>query len=86
MTAERQLHILIVDASPVERVLYETFLEKIEGANFHFSEAILGIEGLAFAKGPTGPDCILLAYELPDMTGLRFLREITDGDSTRLSR
>jgi two-component system, sensor histidine kinase and response regulator len=79
MTAERQLHILIVDASPVERVLYETFLEKIEGANFHFSEAILGIEGLAFAKA-NRPDCILLAYELPDMTGLRFLREITDGD------
>jgi len=79
MIAERQLHILIVDDSPVERVLYQSFLENIEGANFHFSEAVLGIEGLAFAKA-NRPDCILLAYELPDMTGLRFLREISDGD------
>ena len=46
----------------------------------NISEAATGMEGLALCRS-TLPDCVLLDYKLPDMTGLEFLDQLGEGST-----
>ncbi len=66
------MKIVMVDDSSVERKLCRLLLEEVHGAQLEFSEAASAAEGLETVASAQ-PDCILLDYRLPDMTGLDFL-------------
>jgi diguanylate cyclase (GGDEF)-like protein/PAS domain S-box-containing protein len=62
--------VLIIDDSPED---VETFRHYLRDA-FEVLATDRGDRGLALASA-TPPDCLLLDYQLPDMTGLEFLTE-----------
>ncbi len=66
------MKIVMVDDSSVERKLCRLLLEEVHGPQLEFSEAASAAEGLETVAA-ANPDCILLDYRLPDMTGLDFL-------------
>lgn len=65
--------ILIMDDSPADRVLYKKMLSDIKG-NYSILEADSVIKGRRLLQQHK-PDCILLDYNLPDMSGLDFLND-----------
>ena len=65
--------ILLVDDNEADRMLYRRYLKRQEGNEaFEFQEATSGEEALALFQQHQ-PDCVLLDYNLPDMTGLDIL-------------
>ena len=73
---KEQYNILIIDDDEADRALYKTFLDSpdIEGS-YIFYEAATGQEGLdLFEKN--APDCVLLDYNMPDMSGLDVLKRL----------
>ena len=72
-------HILVVDDSPEDIVLYHQFLSDGTTNHFHIDSAASGEEGLQRAITDR-PDCILLNYNLPDMTGIEFLENLPGRD------
>lgn len=73
-TAPRE--ILIVDDNEDDRFMYCRLLSR-HSAYTHFREAATGHDGLAEVSA-NRPLCILLDYQLPDMTGLEFLQRLRD--------
>lgn len=69
------MKVLLVDDSPADRRLCRLLLEETFGAELELGEAATGALGLE-ACGENPPDCLLLDYKLPDMTGLEFLAEL----------
>ncbi len=73
-----ELRLLIVDDSPEDQELYMRLLRS--GAiTYAIATAESGEEGLAKLQADT-IECILLDYNLPDMNGLEFLHEISNGN------
>ena len=66
------MKILMVDDSPVDRKLCRKLLEETHGSEFEFFEEGAAERGLETCRY-VSPDCLLLDYQLPDMTGLEFL-------------
>lgn len=66
------LQILIVDASPEDRLVYRRHLQYPRAGTYDVWEAETGAEGLAVCQAQP-PDCVLLDYRLPDLDGLEFL-------------
>jgi carbon storage regulator CsrA len=74
----RPPRILLVDDSPEDRDLYRRLL--CGGDNsFEIQETESGEMGLEICKAAT-PDCVLLDYLLPDVSGLEFLEELAGSD------
>ena len=71
----RDLHVLVVDDSPEDTATYLRFLRGWPDWQLHLSQASLG-EDAADLLRDIRPDLILLDYQLPDMTGLEFLRDV----------
>jgi signal transduction histidine kinase len=69
---EAPLQILIVDASPEDRMVYRRHLQYPRAGTYDVWEAETGAEGLAVCRTQP-PDCVLLDYRLPDLDGLAFL-------------
>jgi two-component sensor histidine kinase len=69
------MRIVLVDDSPADRSLFRTLLEETHGPALEFSEAETAADGLATCRYEA-PDCVLIDYELPDMTGLEFLERL----------
>lgn len=69
----------MVDDSVPDRRLCRLLLEEAFGNGLEFWEDSLGYRGLKTCKR-VQPDCVLLDYVLPDMTGLEFLAEIRGSD------
>jgi signal transduction histidine kinase len=69
---EAPLQILIVDASPEDRMVYRRHLQYPRVGTYDVWEAETGAEGLAVCRTQP-PDCVLLDYRLPDLDGLGFL-------------
>jgi signal transduction histidine kinase len=65
------LRLLIIDDSPEDRAVYRRLLSGLDD-DFEVAEAESADQGLDLFKS-FSPDCILLDYRLPDMTGLEFL-------------
>ncbi len=73
--AKPRWRILIVDDSQADRELYCRRLQRDPHADYDIHEVELGEQGLA-ACAATTPDCILLDYRLPDLTGIQFLERL----------
>jgi len=71
-TPPRALRVLIVDDSPEDAEIYTRLLRQATAHPLSCTSKELGEDGLdALRRDP--PDCVLLDYNLPDMTGLEFL-------------
>jgi two-component system, sensor histidine kinase and response regulator len=66
------LQILIVDASPEDRMVYRRHLQYPRAGTYDVWEAETGADGLAVCRRQP-PDCVLLDYHMPDLNGLDFL-------------
>ena len=71
----KSLRILIVDDSPEDRFTYKRFLTTQSRFSAAFIESDLGEEGLDACRRER-PDCVLLDYRLPDLTGVEFLSQL----------
>lgn len=73
------VRVLIVDDTPEDRVAYKRLLQGAQRAiaaiEFEIIEADSATEGLEKVR-TWAPDCVLLDYRLPDMTGIEFLGEL----------
>jgi CheY-like chemotaxis protein len=83
-TADRTYRLLIVDDDAPDRRLYGTLLGEPARGDFQIAEATNGESGLAALRDGTF-DCVLLDFNLPDMTGLEFLTRAAgdDGEQPR---
>ena len=68
-----QLRILVVEDNPADRALLRIYLQHLPG--LQIIEAELGSEGLRLCQSES-PDCVLLDFTLPDMTGVEFLETL----------
>src|SRR6476469_9650862 len=73
---DKNLRLLILDDSPEDRTVVRFMLEEIPGRTWQFLEEEKGAAALHRLEQDE-VDCILLDYQLPDMNGVRFLRELT---------
>jgi len=69
------MKIVMIDDSPEDRALFRIVLEEVYGPSLQFFEAPDAAAGLMTCREVT-PDCVLLDYNLPDMTGLEFLAQL----------
>jgi len=70
------MRVIMVDDSAADRKLCRALLEERHGSALEFIEARDAVQGLDLCRA-TPPDCVLLDYKLPDMTGLEFLGHLT---------
>ncbi len=69
------MKIVMVDDSVEERTLCRILLEEVYGSSLQLFEEGEALEGLKTCRR-VEPDCVLLDYDLPDMTGLEFLAQL----------
>ena len=69
------MKVVMVDDSAAERKLYRLLLEEAHGRQLEFAEAATASAGLHTVRS-NPPDCVLLDYRLPDMTGVDFLTQL----------
>jgi PAS domain S-box-containing protein len=72
MIPESRLKVLILDDSPEDREIYHRFLRE---EMYEFFECEMGEEGIRICLSER-PDCVLVDYNLPDMTGLEFVEQL----------
>lgn len=69
--------VLIVDDTLEDRQVYVRLLASSTNPRFEIAEAERGEDGVAHCVA-NPPDCVLVDYDLPDMTGLEFLAELRE--------
>jgi carbon storage regulator CsrA len=74
--APQPLRILVVDDSPEDRATYCRFMKADLDHEYVVAETATGEEGLQWCR-QENPDCVLLDYLLPDLSGLEFLAELS---------
>lgn len=74
------MKIVMVDDSPADRKLCQVLLGEVHGSELEFFEASGAAHGLEICQSEK-PDCVLLDYKLPDMTGLEFMTQLYAQDS-----
>ncbi|MGZ3240539.1 MAG: hybrid sensor histidine kinase/response regulator [Burkholderiaceae bacterium] len=75
------ISVLIVEDDMVDRLACRRAFSKDTEYQFELIEAETGQEGLELAR-ERNPDCILLDYRLPDLTGLEFLDRLAKNTGT----
>ena len=75
MALQAPLTILLVEDSPEDRAIYRRYLSRQTTAAYTCIEAATGAEGLRLCQ-TAQPDCIVLDFSLPDMTGIEFLHAV----------
>lgn len=73
------LHILVIDDSEDDRLLYRRALQRSGDIAYHITETDNGESGLE-ALEQQRPDCILLDYSLPGRNGIEVLKRIRARD------
>ncbi len=77
MDTKDHFTLLIIDDDEADRALYKTFLQKAASKeSYIFHESCNGKDGIA-AYEEIHPDCVLLDYNLPDMSGLDVLKKLS---------
>jgi two-component sensor histidine kinase len=69
------MRLLIVDDSAGDRTLCRVLMEEARDPSLDFLETGDGASGLEACR-KLSPDCVLIDYKLPDMTGLEFLEKL----------
>ena len=71
------MRVVIVDDCEADRSLYRSMLhgEVAHPRSLEFLEAPTAAEGLQLCRAAS-PDCVLLDYHLPEMTGVEFLSRL----------
>lgn len=69
------IHILVIDDSEDDRLLYSRALKKVEEVHYTVSESTDGEKGF-YAIADARPDCILLDYSMPGYSGMDVLLNI----------
>jgi len=75
------MRLLIVDDSAGDRRLCRILMEEARDPSLEFLEACDGASGLAACR-KLAPDCVLIDYRLPDMTGIEFLKHLPGESQT----
>jgi two-component sensor histidine kinase len=75
------MKVVMVDDSPADCRLCQELLGEVYGSDLHFFASHDAPEGLEICRS-LEPDCVLLDYKLPDMTGLEFLAQLCPEDSS----
>ncbi|MET0401493.1 MAG: ATP-binding protein [Cystobacter sp.] len=75
--SSRLLTLLMVEDSPEDRDVFRTYLEQMGEYSFRFVEEDSADRALAIC-GSGQVDCILLDYDLPELSGLDFLKRLVD--------
>src|ERR1041385_975114 len=74
------MKVVMVDDSAPDRKLCRILLEEVHGPGLQFFEESEAAQGLKTCRA-VAPDCVLLDYKLPDMTGLEFLSRLRAEES-----
>ena len=74
------MKIVMIEDSAAYRELCRILLEKVYGPDLEIFEESNAADGLKTCRS-VQPDCVLLDYHLPDMTGLQFLDQLNSGGS-----
>ena len=74
-------NILIIDDNPDDREIYKRLLAKADFRKIQFFEAASGARGLELISSKK-IECVLLDYNLPDVTGLEVLSQIVGVQKT----
>jgi two-component sensor histidine kinase/CheY-like chemotaxis protein len=74
------MKVVMVDDSPVDCRLCRELLSEAYGFALEFFESHGAEQGLEMCR-TLAPDCVLLDYKLPDMTGLEFLAQLYPEDT-----
>jgi two-component sensor histidine kinase len=74
------MKVVMVDDSPADCRLCRELLGEVYGSDLEFFESHGAAQGLDTCR-TLAPDCVLLDYKLPDMTGLEFLAHLCPVDS-----
>jgi two-component sensor histidine kinase len=74
------MKVLMVDDSAADRRLCQVLLGEVYGSELEFFEASGAAQGLETCRR-VAPDCVLLDYKLPDMSGLECLALLCPEDS-----
>lgn len=74
------MKIVTIEDSDFYRKLYRSLLEKVYGSELEIFEESNAAGGLRTCRS-VQPDCVLLDYSLPDMSGLQFLAQMKSGGS-----
>jgi two-component sensor histidine kinase/CheY-like chemotaxis protein len=69
------MKVVMVDDSAADRHLCRILLAEVYGPSLEFFEESEALDGLKTCRA-VAPDCVLLDYNLPDMTGLEFLTQL----------
>lgn len=80
-----RIRVLIVEDDMVDRMACRRAFAADPDCAFELIEADSGQQGLQLARGAPPPDCILLDYHLPDVTGLEFLARLGGGGAAAAS-
>ena len=75
MDNEKKIAVLIVDDSTEDKEAVRRYLSKSLDNSYLLIEADTGEEGLDILK-EKNPDCVLLDFQLPDMDGIDFIRDV----------
>lgn len=80
MIAPDHIKVVMVDDSPADCRLCQELLGEVYGPALEFFESHGAEQGLEVCRTLV-PDCVLLDYKLPDMTGLEFLSHLYPEDT-----
>jgi PAS domain S-box-containing protein len=80
---ERQFSVLIVAAAPEDRAALRDALSRDPAARYAITETESGLRALEVCRA-CKPDCLILDLDLPDLSGLDALKELTaeEGETT----
>src|SRR5262245_59539482 len=73
---ERQFSVLIVAAAPEDRAAFRDALLRDPAARYVNTEVESGLRALEVCRA-WKPDCLILDFDLPDLSGLDALKELT---------
>lgn len=69
--------VVVIDDSRADHALYRRFLNRDPDHSYDVHWAPDGLSGIALVEQER-PDCVLLDYRMPDVTGLEFLSRLRD--------
>lgn len=80
---DKKYTVLIVEDSPEDQATYQRYLSKTSGNSILTASEASGLKGLAYLN-KNKADCILLDYQLPDMSGLEFIKRLQNDNSSHI--